>query len=417
MLNPWFQLVASLISMIMIANLQYGWTLFVNPMRDAHAWQLSEIQGAFAFFILLQTWVQPLDGWFIDRIGPRRFITAAGVLCGIGWSAMGYATSLPQLYFFYGMAGIGAAFVYSGCIGSALKWFPNRRGFASGVIAAGFGGGTSLFVPIIAYLIRDYSYQAAFLATGIFQGVIITVVAQFLRHPGPDFIQPATASAASPTKSRRNTENFTTKEMLSTPHFYILYLMFVAMGTGGLFVTSNSGALVRSWGMTVAVLTTAAALSPLANGGSRLFWGWFSDRAGRENTMVIAFTLQAACLVSVVTAGRTSGVMFTITLILTYFTWGEIYSLFPSTLGDYFGSKYATSNYGFLYSGKGVAAIIGGYLGAKIFERFGSWDAVFYGSAVLALLSAATAFAMRTAPLPKRAASPALVSTSELAGR
>jgi OFA family oxalate/formate antiporter-like MFS transporter len=166
----------------------------------------------------------------------------------------------------------------------------------------------------------------------------------------------------------------------------------------------------------VAVLTTAAALSPLANGGSRLFWGWFSDRAGRENTMVIAFLLQAVCLVSVVTAGRTSGVMFTLTLVLTYFTWGEIYSLFPSTIGDYFGSKFATSNYGFMYSGKGVAAIIGGYLGAKIFEQFGSWDAVFYGSTVLALLSAVAAFAMRTAPLPKRAARPALVS-SEVAGR
>jgi OFA family oxalate/formate antiporter-like MFS transporter len=416
MYNPWFQLVSSLISMIMIANLQYGWTLFVNPMRDAHSWQLSEIQGAFAFFILLQTWVQPLDGWFIDRLGPRRFITVAGILCGIGWSAMGYATSLPQLYFFYGLAGIGAAFVYSGCIGSALKWFPNRRGLAAGVIAAGFGGGTSLFVPVISYLIRDYSYQAAFLATGIFQGVIITIVAQFLRHPGPEFTQPAKVAAATSTKSRRNTENFTTKEMLSTPHFYVLYFMFVAMGTGGLFVTSNSGALVRSWGMTVAVLTTAAALSPLANGGSRLFWGWFSDRAGRENTMVIAFLLQAVCLVSVVTAGRTSGVMFTLTLVLTYFTWGEIYSLFPSTIGDYFGSKFATSNYGFLYSGKGVAAIIGGYLGAIIFEQFGSWDAVFYGSTVLALLSAVAAFAMRTAPLPKRAARPALVS-SEVAGR
>src|SRR5262245_55705537 len=196
MFNPWFQLVFSLIAMIMIANLQYSWTLFVEPMRDARAWQLSEIQGAFSFFILLQTWVQPLDGWFIDRIGPRRFITAAGVLCGLGWSALAYATSLSQLYFFYGMAGIGAAFVYSGCIGSALKWFPNRRGLAAGVIAAGFGGGTSLFVPIIAYLIRDYSYNSAFLVTGVIQGVIITIVAQFLRHPRPDFAPKKPLSAA-----------------------------------------------------------------------------------------------------------------------------------------------------------------------------------------------------------------------------
>ena len=412
--TPWFQLVFSLIAMIMIANLQYAWTLFVEPMRDARAWQLSQIQGAFAFFILLQTWVQPLDGWFIDKIGPRRFITVAGILCGVGWSLMGYATTLPQLYFLYGTAGIGAAFVYSGCVGSALKWFPNRRGFASGIIAAGFGGGTFLFVPVIAYLIRDYSYQAAFLATGIFQGIVITVVAQFLRHPGPAFVAPAAASTASAAKFRRNTENFTTAEMLRTPHFYILYFMFAAMATGGLFVTANSGSLVRSWGMTVAVLTTATALSPLANGASRIFWGWCSDRTGRENAMVVAFFLQALALVSVVTLGRTSGLMFTITLILTYFTWGEIYSLFPSTLGDYFGGKHATSNYGFLYTAKGVAAIIGGYLGAILFEQFGSWTAVFYGSAVLALLSGVTAIVLRTTPLPKKAAGGKLVASGSV---
>ena len=315
MMNPWFQLVFSLVAMIMIANLQYAWTLFVVPMRDAHLWQLSQIGGAFAFFILLQTWVQPLDGWFIDRVGPRRFITIAGVLCGLGWSLMGYATTLTQLYIFYGAAGIGAAFVYSGCVGSALKWFPNRRGFASGVIAGGFGGGTFLFVPVIAYLIRDYNYQAAFLVTGIVQGVVITVVAQFLRHPPANLAPPkpvTAAAAATAAKNRKNTENFTTQEMLRSPHFYILYVMFVGMATGGLFVTANSGSLVKSWGMTVAVLTTATALSPLANAGSRLFWGWLSDRTGRENAMTVAFFLQALALISVVTIGRTSGLMFTL---------------------------------------------------------------------------------------------------------
>ena len=225
-------------------------------------------------------------------------------------------------------------------------------------------------------------------------------------------LKPATIAARKrKRKSRKNTENFTTQEMLRSPHFYILYVMFVGMATGGLFVTANSGALVKSWGLTVAVLTTATALGPLANGGSRIFWGWLSDRTGRENTMAAAFFLQALALISVVTIGRTSGLMFTVTLILTFFTWGEIYSLFPSTLGDYFGSKHATSNYAFLYTAKGVAAIIGGYLAAILFEQFGSWTAVFYGSAVLAFLSSVTALALRTAPLPaKRVVNPALVS-------
>jgi MFS transporter, OFA family, oxalate/formate antiporter len=141
---------------------------------------------------------------------------------------------------------------------------------------------------------------------------------------------------------------------------------------------------------------------PLANGASRIFWGWFSDRVGRENTMVIAFLLQAACLVAVATLGRSSGTLFTLALVLTFFTWGEVYSLFPSTLGDYFGSKHATSNYAFLYTAKGVAAYLGAYLGTRLVERTGSWESVFYASAILALLSGLTALVLRLQPLPKK---------------
>jgi OFA family oxalate/formate antiporter-like MFS transporter len=401
MSNPWFQLVASVIAMVMIANLQYAWTLIVQPLQKATAWKLSDIQWAFTLFILLQTWVQPLDGWFIDRMGPRVFITVAGVLC-MGWAALAYVSTLPQLYFFYGLAGIGAAFVYSGSIGSALKWFPNRRGLASGVIAAGFGGGTALFIPFISYMIRVHGYTSAFLVTGIVQGIVIAVVAQFLRHPGPEFAKANPASTVQKGRVRRNTEQFTTGEMLRTPQFYLLYVMFVAMATGGLLVTANAGPMAQTWGLSLAALTTATALSPVANGTSRVFWGWLSDRTGRESAMAVAFMLQALCLVAVLTVGRTSGLMFTITLVLTFFTWGEVFSLFPSTTGDYFGSRNATSNYGFVYSAKGVSAIIGGGLGAMLYEYFGSWSAAFYGSAVLALLSGFMALGLRRVPLPKK---------------
>src|SRR5437867_698266 len=181
--NRWFQLVASLIAMIMIANLQYAWTLFVVPLQAQTHWKLSDIQVAFTLFILFQTWVQPLDGWLIDRLGPRGFISAAGLLCGIGWAGMGYATTLPMLYALYCLAGTGAAFVYSGSIGSALKWFKDRRGLASGIMAAGFGGGTALFIPIISSTIASRGYQTAFISTGIVQGLAIVAVAQLLRHP------------------------------------------------------------------------------------------------------------------------------------------------------------------------------------------------------------------------------------------
>ena len=389
--NRWFQLCASLVAMIMIANLQYAWTLFVGPLQAGTGWKLSDIQFAFTLFILFQTWVQPLDGWLIDRLGPRGFITAAGLLCALGWAGLGYATSLPMLYVLYCVAGTGAAFVYSGAIGSALKWFKERRGLASGIMAAGFGGGTALFIPFIQSMIRDSGYQATFVATGIFQGIVIVLAAQFLRHPPA---APAAAKTDPKGAAVAEKKQFTTLEVLSTPRFYLTYIAFALMATGGLLVTANAGPMAKSWGFSI---TLAATLSPLANGAARVFWGWASDRLGRENTMIVTFVLQALCLVAVPTVGRISGAWFAASLVAVYFTWGQIYSLFPSSSGDYFGTKHATSNYAVLYTAKGVASIIGGYVAAVLYERSGSWAMGFYGSAVMALVAAVLAFGLRSA--------------------
>ena len=397
--NRWFQLVASLTAMIMIANLQYAWTLFVQPIRQGTGWALPDIQFAFTLFILFQTWVQPLDGWFIDRLGPRGFITAAGLLCGLGWAGMGYATSLPMLYVMYCAAGTGAAFVYSGCIGSALKWFKDRRGLASGIMAAGFGGGTALFIPYISSMLKSDGYQKTFLVSGVLQGVIILIVAQFLRHP-PAEAAPATKAVAG---SQVGRQHFTTWEMLCTPHFYFMYVMFVLMATGGLLVTANAGPIARSWGYSADLLALAATLSPIANGSSRVFWGWASDRLGRESSMVLSFTLQAMCLLMVVMLGRQSSTWFVTSLVLVYFTWGQIYSLFPATSGDYFGSRHATSNYAVLYTAKGVAAIIGPYVGAVLAEKYG-WAIGFYGSAIMALIAAMMAVRLRSVSAALKAA-------------
>jgi len=399
--NRWFQLCASLIAMIMIANLQYAWTLFVNPLQSGTGWKLSDIQVAFTLFILCQTWVQPLDGWLIDRLGPRGFVTAAGVLCGLGWAGMGYATSLPMLYALYCLAGIGAAFVYSGSIGSALKWFKEKRGLASGIMAAGFGGGTALFIPVIQSMLRDSGYQHTFLVTGIFQGVVIALVAQVLRHPTAAPVAVA-ATATTTNKAAVEKKQYTTLEVLRTPQFYVMYIAFVLMATGGLLVTANAGPMAKSWGF-ASVLTLAATLSPLANGAARVFWGWASDRLGRENTMVFTFVMQALCLVSVATLGQLSGAWFAATLVAVYFTWGQIYSLFPSMSGDYFGTAHATSNYAVLYTAKGVASIIGGWVGALLFEQSGSWAMGFYGSAVMALIAAVLAYGLRASQATAKA--------------
>jgi OFA family oxalate/formate antiporter-like MFS transporter len=167
------------------------------------------------------------------------------------------------------------------------------------------------------------------------------------------------------------------------------------MATGGLLVTANAGPIAKSWGIPAAALALATGFNAIANGASRFLWGWVSDRTGRELAMGIAFALQAVCLLAVLTLGRTSATWFTITLVAVFFTWGETFSLFPALTADYYGTKSATANYGVMYSAKGVASIIGGGVAALLFERFGSWSACLYGSAVLAAAASVIVFALR----------------------
>jgi OFA family oxalate/formate antiporter-like MFS transporter len=300
-------------------------------------------------------------------------------------------------------------------MGSALKWFRDRRGLATGIMAAGFASGASLFVPLIARTIDADGYRAAFLRTGVLQGVAIVIVAQFLRMPAREAATPMAANG----KSRIGAHQFTTAEMLASSYFYLLYVMFLLMGIGGLLVTAQVGPIATTWGFAPATLVLAATLSPLANGGGRIFWGQVSDRIGREKTMFVAFTIQAVCLSLVITIGRVSSLWFVVTLLATYFTWGEIYALFPAALTDYFGTRHATSNNCVLYTSKGVASIVAGGLAAKLFESHGTWTPAFAGSAVMALTSAALALGLwrATGARPSgRAAGPAAAAAETATG-
>lgn len=396
-MNRWFRLIAAVVAMMMIANLQYAWTLFVEPLRAATHWGLKEVQWAFTLFIAFETWAMPCSGWLIDRIGPRIFLSVAGVLCGAGWAALGTATTLTQLYIYYSIAGFGAALVYCGSTGIGLKWFPDRRGLAAGLISAGFGAGSALFVGPIAGILKTQDYRAAFLYTGIAQGLIIVLAAQFLQNPAK-MIAPATPRVT----VRTHHENFNSWEMLRTPNYYLMFLMALMMGIGGLMVTAQVGPMSKTLKLSAAVLTLSLTINPLANGGGRLFWGSISDLIGRERTMFVAFFLHALMLLAVVTLGKASAAMFIVTIALVFFTWGPVYSLFPSACADFFGAKNASSNYSFIYAAKGVASIFGGGLAAQLFEKTHSWDYGFYICAALALISAMLAIVLRRMPLPKK---------------
>jgi len=397
-MNRWYRLGAAVIAMMMIANLQYAWTLFVEPIRAATHWKLSDVQWGFTLFIAFETRAMPCSGWLIDRLGPRAFLSIAGVLCGAGWAALGRAGSLSELYSFYAIAGFGAALVYCGSTGIGLKWFPDRRGLAAGLISAGFGSGAALFVEPIAHLLKTQDYRAAFLYTGIAQGLMIVLAAQFLANPA----RLAAAVAPLRAKVRVHREDFNSLQMLSTPHFYLMFLMALMMGIGGLMVTAQVGPMSKTLHLAASVLTLSVLINPLANGAGRIFWGSVSDLIGRERTMTVAFLIHATILLSVVTLGKQSAALFIVTIALVFFTWGEVYSLFPSACADFFGARHASSNYSFLYAAKGAASIVGGGLAARLFEKTGSWDYGFYACAVLALMAAMGAVVLRRMPMPRK---------------
>jgi len=398
--NRWIRLIAAVISMAMIGNLQYAWTMCVQPLMNAHHWKLSEVQWGFTVFIAVMTWTMPLSGWLIDRLGPRAFMAIAAVLCGVGWASLGVAATLPQFYAVYAVAGLGNAFVYCCSTALGLKWFPDKRGVASGLIAAGYGSGATVFNPFFGFLIRTLNYRATFLYTGLALGAVILVAGQCLKYPSTGFL-PAPPAGVKP-MIRRQSEQFNSWEMLQRPQFYMLFLMMLAIGIGGLMATAQVAPVARNFGVGAAALAIALSLNPLANGASRFLWGWVSDSLGRETTMAIAFTLQAVFLSGVAIVGRWGDVWFVISMMLVFLTWGEIYVLFPATLADIFGGRNAASNYSFLYVTKGVASILAGGLAAALFERTGSWNYAFYGSAALALCSALAAFGLRRIPLPAK---------------
>src|SRR5579864_1163452 len=181
--NRWSQLVMGIICMAMVANLQYGWTLFVNPMHEKFGWTRAAIQVAFSIFVLCETWLVPVEGWLMDKFGPRPVVLVGGILAGLSWIMNSYASSLGMLYFSAVIGGIGAGSVYGTCVGNALKWFPDKRGLAAGLTAAGFGAGAALTVIPIANMIQSSGYQHAFQFFGIFQGIFIFILALFMVRP------------------------------------------------------------------------------------------------------------------------------------------------------------------------------------------------------------------------------------------
>jgi len=393
--NRWLQLLLGIVCMAMIANLQYGWTLFVNPIDAKFHWGRAAIQVAFTIFVVTETWLVPIEGYLVDRFGPRPVVLGGGLLVGISWMLNSFADSLALLYTAAALGGVGAGAVYGTCVGNALKWFPDRRGFAAGLTAAGFGMGSALTVIPIQAMIKSSGYQSAFLYFGLGQGIVVVALAFFLLKPP----RTSVANSSAVVQTRRD---YTWQEMIKTPTFWVMYLMFVMMAAGGLMATAQLGPIAKDFkiadvpvsilGLTLPALTFALSIDRVLNGITRPFFGWVSDHIGRENTMFIAFGIEAIGIVALARIGH-DPLYFVILTGLVFFAWGEIYSLFPSTCGDSYGTKFATTNAGLLYTAKGTASLLVPVT-SVITASTGSWHAVFYVAAAMNAIAAVMALAV-----------------------
>ena len=387
----WGQLLFGIICMVMIANLQYGWTLFVNPIDQKYHWGRAAIQVAFTIFVLTETWLVPFEGYLIDRFGPRIMVCGSGFLVAVAWIINSMADSLFLLYVGAAIGGIGAGVIYGASVGNALKWFPDQRGLAAGLTAAGFGAGSALTVIPIANMIQTGGYEAAFLWFGLGQGIVVVLVALLLKAPyGGEVPAPARPAVQ---QTRRD---YGPTEVIRTPVFWVMYAMFVMVGAGGLMAIAQLAPIANDYkiadipvsilGLTLPALTFALTIDRVLNGVCRPFFGWVSDHIGRENTMFIAFFVEGIGIYALLYfAGNP--VLFVILSGLVFFAWGEIYSLFPATCTDIYGRKFATTNYGLLYTAKGTASLLVP-LANVLTTATGSWHAVFYVAAILNVVAA-----------------------------
>ena len=396
----WVQLGLGLVAMMSISSPQYVWTLFTKPLQTSLGVGLPAIQITFSLVIVLQTFFSPLQGYLIDKFGPRLLIAIGCLLSGAGWVATAYVHSLTGLYLTYGLlCGLGTGIVYVGIVGLMVRWFPDRRGFATGMVAAGYGFGAILTTFPIDTMIKASGYQHTLVVFGCILGVVGAVAALAMRMPTADDALPAPAVMSSG-------KSIGPGEMIKTPVFGLMFVMMTMMSTGGLMIISQFAAFSRAFGVAdvvvlgMAALPLALSIDRITNGATRPFFGWVSDRIGRENTMAIAFLMEAAAVTAMVLL-RNDALVFALLSGVVFFGWGEIFSLFPSTLTDTFGTRHATTNYGVLYIAQGIGSVLGGPLAALLHDKTGTWLPVF---AIIITMDALTGllafFALK--PLRKR---------------
>ncbi len=385
--NRWAQLTLAALATVMLANLQYGWTLFVNPMQDANHWSRTSIQVAFTILIFVNTWLSPFEGWLVDRYGPRPVVMAGGLFAALSWVMNSRAESLQTLYVAAIIGGLALGCVFGTCMGTALKWFPDKRGLAAGMIAAGYGLGAALTSVPLSLMIKTSGYRHAFFFFGLLQGITILLLGALLVRPV------AVAGMIRPRKAIYEGPELKPTQTIRTGVFWLTYLVYLLIAFGGMVMTAQLGPVARDFGLekqslalfgiTAPILTLALSIDNFANGITRPISGFLSDIIGRENMMLLMFSLEAAALLGMALAGR-SPYGFLLFAGLIFLFWGEIFVIFPAICGDSFGVENAAANNGLLYTAKGAAALAVP-LASMLVAATGTWNSVLLAASASSL--------------------------------
>ncbi len=399
----WRQIVLGALCMLVPGTLLYGWTVFVGPLNQAHGWGRPAIQTAFTFFVVSEACLMWAMGPFVDRFGPRPTMFAAGILVAIGAYTNSVADSLVLLYAGQLISGIGSGIVTCATISNAVKWFPGRRrGFATGITVTGFALGALITVLPMVDFIKMNGYQSAFLWFGGVMGAGLMLIALLMRAPKENEVP----VLAGPRTVLRTQRDYSWSEMVKTPAFWALFAMFTFICMGGHLVTAHLGPIASDFKtanieisllfglLTVTGLKLALIIDRVANVACRPIFGYISDHIGRENTMAIAFFLEAVGIYTLLQfAGN--ALWFAILSGAVFFAFGEIYVLIPVVIADIFGAKHAGTNYGVVYIAKGLASVWVP-VGSLMVIYFKGWDAVFYMAAAADIIAALLALSLKS---------------------
>ena len=398
--SRWWQIAAAAGMMAAVSPYQYVWSSIEQPLAANLDIALPALGAVFSFYVVFQSLSQFPAGKWRDSRGPGALTFLAALLAGGGYIGLAYATSLWQLYLLYSLGAVGVGIVYTVAVNTAVKWFPDRTGLTTGVGTMAFAAGSALVVPYVRVNATPAAYSDVLRNIGI--GILlVTLVGSFLlRDPPDDWLDRSDGDGSDDgddeglAASIRG-RNYSSREMLSTWQFWLLYAMFVAMASADLLVIANVVRFAENFGLAALIATLSATLLPVAAGVSRLILGEAIDRFSRKRVMAGSFLLAGLFRIGLVAAGEAnSGAVFVAFVLGAMFFSSPLYVFFPSLLADYYGAANSSGNYAVLYTAKVGGGVFSGAVAGSLVAALG-WNPTFLLGGGLAVAAGLAVFVLR----------------------